>query len=66
MGTCGPAVIIELKYGHRAEEAIDQIKERRYWEKMALDTTNILLVGIAYDREAKTHECIIEPLTIDD
>ncbi|MBR3456051.1 MAG: AAA family ATPase [Bacteroidaceae bacterium] len=60
-----PAVIIELKYGHRAEEAIDQIKERRYWEKMALDTTNILLVGIAYDREAKTHECIIEPLTID-
>ena len=57
---CTPAIIVELKYGHSADEAIDQIKERRYWEKASDYTGDILLVGINYDREAKTHQCKIE------
>ena len=60
-----PAVVIELKYGHSAEEAIAQIKERRYWEKVSDYSGDVLLVGICYDKEAKTHDCIIKPLTID-
>ena len=60
-----PAIVIELKYGHNAEEAITQIKERRYWEKVDGHADNILLVGICYDRENKTHDCTIEPLNID-
>ena len=55
-----PAIIIELKYGHSPEEAIAQIKERRYQDKVAEYTGDILLVGISYDREAKTHQCRIE------
>ena len=57
-----PAIIVELKYGHSADVAIDQIKERRYWEKVSDYTGDILLVGISYDREAKTHQCKIERL----
>ncbi len=60
-----PAIVIELKYGHSAEEAISQIKERRYWEKVSDYSGDVLLVGISYDREAKTHECIIKSLSID-
>ena len=57
-----PAMVIELKYGHSANEAMEQIKERRYWEKVADYSGSILLVAINYDREAKTHECVIEGL----
>ena len=60
-----PAVVIELKYGHSAEEAMAQIKERRYWEKVSDYSGDVLLVGICYDKEAKTHDCIIEPLAIE-
>ena len=55
-----PAIIIELKYGHSPEEAIAQIKERRYQDKVAEYTGDIVLVGISYDKEAKTHQCKIE------
>ena len=55
-----PAIVIEMKYGHSADEAMTQIKERRYWEKVSDYTGDILLVAINYDKEAKTHECIIE------
>ena len=62
-----PAIIIELKYGHSADEAISQIRERRYWEKVSEYTGDVglarglpLLVGISYDKETKTHQCKIE------
>ena len=58
--TSTPAIIVEMKYGHSPEEAIVQIKERRYQDKVAVYTGEILLVGISYDREAKTHQCRIE------
>ena len=57
-----PAIVIELKYGHSADEAIRQIRERRYWEKLQDYTAQVLLVGISYDRETKQHDCRIEPL----
>ena len=57
-----PVIVIELKYGHSAEEAIAQIKERRYWKKVSDYSGDVLLVGICYDREAKTHDCIIKPM----
>ena len=59
-----PAIVIELKYGHSADEAIAQMRERRYWEKVSDYSGDILLVGISYDRETKTHQCKIERSTI--
>ena len=55
-----PALIIELKCGKSAEEAIKQIRERKYMEKVRQHTSDILLVGINYDRDSKIHTCVIE------
>ncbi len=59
-----PAVVIELKYNKTVGTAIDQIKEKHYPEKVADYTGDILLCGISYDREAKTHSCRIERCTV--
>ena len=59
-----PAIIIELKYNETASTALDQIKERHYPEKVSQYTGDLLLVGISYDRQQKTHACQIERLTI--
>ncbi len=59
-----PAVVIELKYDKTVGTAIDQIKEKHYPEKVADYTGDILLCGISYDREAKTHSCQIEHWTV--
>lgn len=55
-----PAIILELKYGKSAGEAIEQIKRKNYIQQV--DTySEILLVGINYDKHAeKHHQCIIE------
>ena len=58
-----PALVIELKFNHSADTAIDQIKRKKYPAKIAEYTGNILLVGINYDRETKTHSCKIEQYT---
>ncbi len=55
-----PAIIVELKYNTAVDTAIDQIHERRYPEKVAEYKGDILLVGISYDKKAKTHQCKIE------
>ena len=55
-----PAIIVELKYNRDADSAIDQIHRRQYPAKVAPYADNLLLVGINYDREQKTHECKIE------
>ena len=55
-----PAIILELKYDKDADTAIQQIHRRQYPEKVAQYTDNLLLVGINYDKETKTHTCIIE------
>ncbi|MGN0058263.1 MAG: AAA family ATPase [Phocaeicola plebeius] len=58
-----PALVIELKFNHSADTAIDQIRRKDYPAKIAEYTGDILLVGISYDKETKQHTCRIERLT---
>ena len=55
-----PALVIELKYDKDADTAIAQIKRKEYPAKVAQYTEDLLLVGINYDKETKTHSCVIE------
>ena len=55
-----PALVIELKYNQSTDTAISQIKQKNYPAKLADYTGDILLVGINYDKESKTHTCKIE------
>ena len=57
-----PAMVIELKRNKTAESALDQIKDRKYFESLESYIGNILLVGINYDEDNKTHTCRIEKL----
>ena len=59
-----PALVIELKFNHSADTAIDQIKRKEYPSKIAEYTGDILLVGINYDKETKQHTCQIEQAVI--
>lgn len=62
-------IILELKVNHTPEEAIAQIKEKKYalrfqgklGEKPRY-TGRILAVGISYDKETKKHGCRVEEL----
>lgn len=57
-----PAIVLELKYGKKCQEALDQIKRKNYIDKVH-DCREILLVGINYSPSIdKHHECIIEKL----
>ena len=55
-----PAIVIELKYNQNADTAISQIRRKQYPAKIAEYTDNLLLVGINYDKQLKTHQCRIE------
>lgn len=55
-----PAAIIELKWGDSAENAVKQIKERKYTDLFEGYSGVLLLVGISYDKETKRHHCRIE------
>ncbi len=62
-------IILELKVGHTPEEALQQIKNKKYALKFegklgeeSRYTGRILGVGITYDKETKVHECKIEVL----
>lgn len=59
-----PVLVIELKWNQSAEGAISQIKNRRYSEAVKGYGSDILLVGISYDRGAlpgeRKHQCRIE------
>ena len=57
-----PAMVVELKYNKDADTAINQIKRKQYPKKLAEYTGSLLLVGITYDKQAKTHECLIESI----
>ena len=54
-----PAIILELKVDGSCEQALDQIRERNYMQKVE-DCKEILLVGINYDSRSKQHACRIE------
>jgi hypothetical protein len=53
-------MVVELKYNKDAQSAIRQIKEKKYVKSLEEYQGNLLLVGINYDKETKTHECVIE------
>lgn len=62
-------IILELKVNYTAEEAIQQIKDKKYAVRFqgkigeqAKYTGKILAVGIAYDKKTKKHSCKIEEL----
>lgn len=54
-----PAIVLELKKDHSAEEAIQQIKRTSYIDEVR-ECNRILLVGINYNSKTKEHTCIIE------
>ena len=55
-----PAIVVELKFNKDADAAIDQIKRKQYPAKVSQYANHLLLVGINYDRQTKTHTCCIE------
>lgn len=62
-------IILELKVDHTPEEALQQIKNKKYALKFegklgeeSRYTGRILGVGITYDKKTKVHECKIEVL----
>ena len=59
-----PAMIIELKKNECAETAINQIKQKIYFDSLSLYEGDLLFVGINYDEKTKKHECAIEKLKV--
>ena len=59
-GVNKPALLIELKYDKSAQTAITQIKEENYLQFFKDYKGEVLLVGINYSKDTKTHQCIIE------
>ena len=55
-----PAAILELKWDKDADTAIKQIKEKKYVKALENYIGEIILCGINYDKESKTHSCKIE------
>ncbi|MBR1714203.1 MAG: AAA family ATPase [Treponema sp.] len=55
-----PAMVIELKRNGSTESALAQIKEKKYFSSLENYSGEILLVGVNYDEEKKSHDCIIE------
>lgn len=62
-------IILELKVDHTPEEALRQIKNKKYmlnfegrFREECRYTGRILGVGITYDKKTKTHQCKIEVL----
>ena len=53
-------MIIELKKDQAVESAIDQIRERKYFDSLEHYQGNLLFIGISYDEKEKTHTCRIE------
>lgn len=60
--TPSPAIIVELKHNKTSGTAIEQIKQKKYTEKISQYTGEIVLVGINYD-DNKGHTCEIERFT---
>ena len=63
-GVNKPALLIELKYDRSAQTAITQIKEKNYLQLFKDYKGEVLLVGINYSKDTKTHQCIIEKAVI--
>ena len=57
-----PAFILELKKNSSPEEALKQIKEKRYSDSLKDYTGQKLAVGISYDSKLKNHKIKIEDI----
>ncbi len=55
-----PAIIIELKHNRSAESALDQIREKQYFDSLSHYSGSLLFVGISYDEKTKLHTCSME------
>ena len=55
-----PAMIVELKWNRNAEGAIKQIKDKNYPGLLKNYGGRIVLVGVNYDVDTKSHTCLIE------
>ena len=63
-GVNKPALLIELKFDKSAQTAVTQIKEKNYLQFFKDYKGEVLLVGINYSKDTKTHQCIIEKAAI--
>lgn len=57
-------IIIELKWNHSVDSALQQVKDRKYSARFK-DYPSVLLVGISYEKDPtkpnyKKHTCVIE------
>lgn len=59
-----PALLIELKWNKSAEEAIRQIKDKKYPAILRDYGGEMILAGINYDEKTKNHTCKIEKISI--
>lgn len=55
-----PGIILELKYDKSPEQAIEQIRSKNYMNALRSKASEVLLVGINYDKKSKRHQCLIE------
>ncbi|MCF0200602.1 MAG: AAA family ATPase [Bacteroidales bacterium] len=55
-----PAIVVELKWKHDAQTALDQIRERNYPDSLKEYVGEVVLCGINYDPQSKEHTCSIE------
>ena len=57
-----PGVVIELKWGVSAQDAVNQIRERGYADAFRGTSAenNVVLCGISYDKQTKRHSCMVE------
>lgn len=62
--TSMPALLIELKWDRSPQQAIKQIKEKRYANALRGYAGEVLLVGINYSKGTKQHECKIEKIIL--
>ncbi len=58
-----PGIVLELKADSTPLDAVRQIKEREYCEKLKKEQVKrILIAGINYNTTTKEHSCVIEEL----
>ena len=50
------AYIIELKYDHSAQEALDQIDEKHYARKYQMDCRKVFLIGVEFSSKTRCIE----------
>ena len=55
-----PILLFELKWNKDTEEALSQIKDKTYSQRLEQFQKEILFIGINYDANTKEHTCKIE------